>query len=165
MQIASVLLRLSSMETIRRTKMFGSRFLLSRLSTAPDADYIRLTSSYLEGDPRSLWTSVYEAYKAANDGAEHPNPWVFSRETMKNNYGLYDLEQALRYLEQSSAGSFQGHRWVHYWVSADPHGYCWSDHERVLKWRSRTTVVVFITTCASCAECLLLMPIGLLSKR
>jgi hypothetical protein len=35
------------------------------LRTAPDADYIRLASSYLEGGPRSLWTTVYEAYKAA----------------------------------------------------------------------------------------------------
>jgi hypothetical protein len=32
------------------------------LRTAPDADYIRLTSSYLEGGPRSLWASVYEAW-------------------------------------------------------------------------------------------------------
>jgi hypothetical protein len=31
------------------------------LRTAPDADYIRLASSYLEGGPRSLWTTVYEA--------------------------------------------------------------------------------------------------------
>jgi hypothetical protein len=31
------------------------------LRTAPDADYIRLASSYLEGGPRSLWTNVYEA--------------------------------------------------------------------------------------------------------
>jgi hypothetical protein len=44
------------------------------LRTAPDADYIRLASSYLEGGPRSLWTSVYEAYKAAHGGAEPPNP-------------------------------------------------------------------------------------------
>jgi predicted TIM-barrel fold metal-dependent hydrolase len=29
------------------------------LRTAPDADYIRLASSYLEGGSRSLWTSVY----------------------------------------------------------------------------------------------------------
>jgi hypothetical protein len=44
------------------------------LGTAPDADYIRLAYSYLEGSPRSLWTSVYEAYKAAHGGAEPPNP-------------------------------------------------------------------------------------------
>jgi hypothetical protein len=44
------------------------------LRTAPDADYIRLASSYLEGGPRSLWTSVYEAWKASNGGAEPPNP-------------------------------------------------------------------------------------------
>jgi hypothetical protein len=46
------------------------------LRTAPDGDYIRLASSYLEGGPRSLWTSVYEAYKAANGGAEPPQPRV-----------------------------------------------------------------------------------------
>jgi hypothetical protein len=63
------------------------------LRTAPDADYIRLASSYLEGGPRSLWTSVYEAYKAANGGAEPAQPRVFFRETLENNYGLQDLEQ------------------------------------------------------------------------
>jgi hypothetical protein len=47
------------------------------LRTAPDANYIRLASSYLEGGPRSLWTSVYEAWKAANGGAEPPNPRQF----------------------------------------------------------------------------------------
>jgi hypothetical protein len=46
------------------------------LQTATDADYIRLASSYLEGGPRYLWISVYEAYKAANGGAEPPNPRV-----------------------------------------------------------------------------------------
>ena len=30
------------------------------LRNAPDQDFIRLASSYLEGGPRSLWTSVYE---------------------------------------------------------------------------------------------------------
>jgi hypothetical protein len=62
------------------------------LRTAPDADYIRLASSYLEGAPRSLWTSVYEAYKAANAGHESPNPRVVLWETLQNNYGLQDLE-------------------------------------------------------------------------
>jgi hypothetical protein len=63
------------------------------LRTAPDADYIRLASSYLEGGPRSLWTNVYEAWKAANGGAEPPNPPQFFRNTLENNYGLEDLEQ------------------------------------------------------------------------
>jgi hypothetical protein len=63
------------------------------LRTALDADCIRLASSYLEGDPRSLWTSVYEAYKAANGGAEPPNPRVFFRQTLERNYGLHDQEQ------------------------------------------------------------------------
>jgi len=63
------------------------------LRTAPDADYIRLASSYLEGGPRSLWTSVYEAHKAANGGAEPPNPRVFFRQTLERNYGLHDQGQ------------------------------------------------------------------------
>jgi hypothetical protein len=67
------------------------------LRTAPDADYIRLASSYLEGGPRSLWNSVYEAYKAANGGAKPAQPRVFFRETLENNYGLQDLEQ--KYLD------------------------------------------------------------------
>ena len=63
------------------------------LRTAPDTDYIRLASSYLEGGPRSLWTNVYEAYKAAHDGAEPPNPRQFFRDTLEANYGLQDLDQ------------------------------------------------------------------------
>jgi hypothetical protein len=63
------------------------------LRTAPDADYIRQTSSCLEGGPRSLWTSVYEAWKAANGGAEPPNPRQLFRDTLENNYGLQDLKQ------------------------------------------------------------------------
>jgi hypothetical protein len=63
------------------------------LCTAPDADYIRLASSYLEGGPESLWTTVYEAYKAAHGGNEPPNPRQFFRETLEANYGLQDLDQ------------------------------------------------------------------------
>jgi hypothetical protein len=55
------------------------------LRTAPDADYIRLASSYLEGGPRSLWTNVYEAYKRANGGNKPPNPRQFFRETLEAN--------------------------------------------------------------------------------
>jgi hypothetical protein len=61
--------------------------------TAPDADYIRLASSYLEGGPRSLWTSVYEAYKTAHACAEPPNPRQFFRQTLEANCGLQDLNQ------------------------------------------------------------------------
>jgi len=39
------------------------------LRTAPDQDFLRLASSYLEGGPRSLWTSVYEAYRTAHAAA------------------------------------------------------------------------------------------------
>jgi hypothetical protein len=63
------------------------------LQTAPDADYIRLAFSYLEGGPRSLWTSVNEAHKAANGAAEPPNPCVFFSQTLERNYGLHDWEQ------------------------------------------------------------------------
>jgi hypothetical protein len=63
------------------------------LCTAPDVDYIRLASSYLEGGPRSLWTSVYEAYKAAHGGAKPPYPRQVFRETLEAKYGLQDLDQ------------------------------------------------------------------------
>jgi hypothetical protein len=63
------------------------------LRTARDADHIRLASSYLEGGPRSLWTTVYEAYMAAHGGNEPPNPCRFFRETLEANYGLQDLAQ------------------------------------------------------------------------
>jgi hypothetical protein len=63
------------------------------LRTAPDADYIRFASSNLEGGSRSLWTSVYEAYKAAHSGAEPPNPRQFFRETLEAYSGLQDLDQ------------------------------------------------------------------------
>jgi hypothetical protein len=63
------------------------------LRTAPNADFIRLASSYLEGGPRSLWTNVYEEYKKANGGAEPPNPCQFFRQTIEANYGLQNLDQ------------------------------------------------------------------------
>jgi hypothetical protein len=67
------------------------------LRTAPAADYIRLASPYLEGGPRSLWTSVYEAWEAANGGAKPPNPRQFFCDTSESDYGLQDLEQ--KYLD------------------------------------------------------------------
>jgi hypothetical protein len=63
------------------------------LRTAPDADYIRLASSYLEGGPRTLWTNVYEAFKRANGGNDPPTPRQFFRETLEANYGLQDLDR------------------------------------------------------------------------
>jgi hypothetical protein len=63
------------------------------LRTAPDAGYIRLASSYLEGGPRALWTNVYEAFKKGNEENEPPNPHQFFRETFEANYGLQDLDQ------------------------------------------------------------------------
>jgi hypothetical protein len=49
------------------------------LQAAPNANYIRLASSYLEGGPRALWTNVYEAYKRADGENEPPNPRQFFR--------------------------------------------------------------------------------------
>jgi hypothetical protein len=63
------------------------------LRTAPDADYIRLASSYLEGGSHALWTNVHKAYKRENGGAEPPNPHQFFRQTLEANYGLQDLDQ------------------------------------------------------------------------
>jgi hypothetical protein len=63
------------------------------LRIAPDANYIQLAFSYLEGGPRSQWTSVYVAYKAANGGAKPPNPRVFFRQILERSYGLHDQEQ------------------------------------------------------------------------
>jgi hypothetical protein len=63
------------------------------LQTAPAAGYIRLASSYLEGEPRALWINVYEVYKRANGGAEPPNPRQFFRQTLEANYSLQDLDQ------------------------------------------------------------------------
>jgi hypothetical protein len=56
------------------------------LCTAPDADYIRLACSYLEGGPRILWTSVNKAYNATHGGAEPLSPCLFFRETLEENY-------------------------------------------------------------------------------
>jgi hypothetical protein len=61
------------------------------LQTVFDADYIRLASSYLEGGPRALWINVYEAYKRANGGNEHPNPRQFFRGTLEAKYGPQNL--------------------------------------------------------------------------
>jgi hypothetical protein len=63
------------------------------LRTALDADYIRLAFFYLEGGPRSLWTTKYEAYRTDHAGADPPNPRVWFRQTMEASYGLQDLEQ------------------------------------------------------------------------
>jgi hypothetical protein len=63
------------------------------LQTAPNGDYIRLASSYLDGGPCAMWTNVYEAYKRANGGAEPPNPRQFFRQTLETNNGLQDLDQ------------------------------------------------------------------------
>ncbi len=63
------------------------------LKSAPDADYLRLASSYLEGGPRSVWTTKYEAYKSQHANAEPPQPRQFFKTTLEDIYGLDDLNQ------------------------------------------------------------------------
>ena len=63
------------------------------LRTAPDNDYLRLASSYLEGGPRMLWQTRYEAYRAGHGNVDPPIPRQFFRQTLEANYGLADLEQ------------------------------------------------------------------------
>lgn len=65
------------------------------LSRAPDADYLRSASSYLEGGPRLLYMSRLEAYRNANAGANPPDAQArqWFRDTMEANYGLQNLEQ------------------------------------------------------------------------
>jgi hypothetical protein len=79
------------------------------LRTAPDADSIRLASSYLEGGPRSLWTSVYEAYKA--ETAE-PSPLTlvsFSVRRLRRIMTPGSGPEVLGHLEQFEARPFTGH--------------------------------------------------------
>jgi hypothetical protein len=58
--------------------------------TCADGNYLCAVGSYLHGKPRSYFQSKYDAYKAANGGAEPANPWEFFRETMISGYGLSD---------------------------------------------------------------------------
>ena len=67
------------------------------LNATPNAEYLRIASSYLNGKPRSFWMSTWEAWQAANPGAypggPNPGPFVgnaraFFRETMIRGYGL-----------------------------------------------------------------------------
>jgi hypothetical protein len=61
--------------------------------TCADGDYLHTVSSYLHGKPRLYFQSKYNAYKAANGGAEPANPREFFRETMISGYGLSDQTQ------------------------------------------------------------------------
>jgi hypothetical protein len=61
--------------------------------TCADGDYLRTVSSYLHGKPRSYFQSKYDAYEAANEGAEPANPRGFFRETMISGYGVSDQTQ------------------------------------------------------------------------
>src|SRR3569833_1689533 len=67
------------------------------LNAPPNAEYLRIASSYLNAKPRSFWMSTWEAWQAANPGAypgsAYPGPFVgiaraFFRETMIRGYGL-----------------------------------------------------------------------------
>jgi hypothetical protein len=61
--------------------------------TCNDGDYLRIVSSFLHGKPRSYFQSKYDAYKAANGGAEPANPREFFRETMISGYSPSDQTQ------------------------------------------------------------------------
>lgn len=63
------------------------------LRAAPDNEYLRLAASYLEGGPRMLWQSRYEAYRAGHDNNDPPAVRQFFRQTLEANYGLGDLQQ------------------------------------------------------------------------
>jgi hypothetical protein len=63
------------------------------LRAAPDDEYLRLASSYLEGGPRMLWQSRYDEYRRGHANAEPPQVRQFFRQTLEANYGLADLEQ------------------------------------------------------------------------
>ena len=58
------------------------------LRAAPNADYLRLAASYLNGKPRSYWTSQYAVYQRANPGVYPANARQFFRNTMTQGYGL-----------------------------------------------------------------------------
>ncbi len=60
---------------------------------AQDVDYLRLASSYLEGGPRSVWTTKYDLYKAGHGGAEPPQPRQFFRTALEGTFDLADREQ------------------------------------------------------------------------
>ena len=64
------------------------------LRNAPNAEYLRMASSYLSGKPRSYWMSQYESYRRNYAGAEPPVPRQFFRETMEHGYGLRDETQS-----------------------------------------------------------------------
>ena len=58
------------------------------LRAAPNADYLRLAASYLNGKPRSYWSSQYAVYQRANPGVYPANARQFFRDTMTQGYGL-----------------------------------------------------------------------------
>ena len=58
------------------------------LRAAPNPDYLRLAASYLNGKPRSYWSSQYAVYQRANPGLYLANARQFFRDTMTRGYGL-----------------------------------------------------------------------------
>jgi hypothetical protein len=74
---------------------FASGFQLWRImpGSAMMAIIYALSSSFLHGKRRSYFQSKYDAYKAANGGAEPVNPREFFRETMISGYSLSDQTQ------------------------------------------------------------------------
>ena len=64
------------------------------LRNAPNAEYLRLACSYLNGKPRSYWSSQYAVYQRANPGVYPANARQFFRDTMTRGYGLRTPEQS-----------------------------------------------------------------------
>ena len=64
------------------------------MAGTPNNQYFRMASSYLGGKPRSYWISKYEAWRAANNNQEPPNPPQFFRDVMTQGYGLVDPTQS-----------------------------------------------------------------------
>jgi hypothetical protein len=53
-----------------------------------DGDYLRIINFFLHGKPRLSFQLKYDAYKAANGGAEPANPQEFFRETVISGCSL-----------------------------------------------------------------------------
>lgn len=65
------------------------------LRDTANAEYIRIASSYLNGKPRSYWTSQWEVYQAQHPAPPYPvNARQVFREIMERGYGLRTPEQS-----------------------------------------------------------------------
>ena len=65
------------------------------LRDTPNAEYLRIASSYLNGKPRSYWVSQWEAYQAQHVDQPYPaNARQVFRQIMETGYGLRTPEQS-----------------------------------------------------------------------